>query len=56
MSYWFELYQKTINNYNIQPEETYNTDKKGVIIGVIGKQRYIVLKSKKNPKLSQNKS
>jgi hypothetical protein len=51
ISYWFKLYQKTVDNYDIQLKDTYNTNEKGAAIGVIRKQCCIVLKSEKRPKL-----
>jgi hypothetical protein len=36
------------------PEDIYNIDEKGAAIGVIGKQRYIVSKSEKRPKSTQD--
>ena len=50
ITHWFDLYQETVEEHNIQAEDTYNMDEKGAAIGVIGKQRYIVSKSKKRLK------
>ena len=50
ITHWFKLYKDTIDEYNIEPEDIYNMDKKSIVIGVIGKERYIVSKSKKRPK------
>ena len=56
ISHWFELYRKTVDSYDIQPEDTYNADEKGVAMGMTGKQRCIVSKSEKRPKSSQDGS
>jgi hypothetical protein len=37
IAYWFDLYQETVKEHDIQPEDTYNMDEKGAAIGVIGK-------------------
>jgi hypothetical protein len=36
ISYFFDLYSETVTEHDIQPEDTYNMDKKGAMIGVIG--------------------
>ena len=56
IAHWFDLYQETVKEHDIQPEDTYNMDEKGVAMGVIGKQRCIVSKSEKRPKSTQDGS
>jgi hypothetical protein len=45
-----------VKEHNIQPEDTYNINEKEAAIGVIKKQRCIVLKSKKRPKSTQDRN
>jgi hypothetical protein len=54
IDYWFKLYSKTVKEHDIRPEDTYNIDEKGAALGVTGKQRCIVSKSKKRPKSTQD--
>jgi hypothetical protein len=56
IAHWFDLYQETVEEHSIQPEDTYNMDEKGVVMGVIRKQRCIVSKSEKRPKSTQDGS
>ena len=56
IAHWFDLYQETVKEHNIQPEDTYNIDEKGAAIGVIEKQRYIVSKNERRPKSTQDKN
>lgn len=43
---WFSFYEKTVQKYHILPEDTYNMDEKGIIIGLIRKLKYIGRKKK----------
>jgi hypothetical protein len=54
ISHFFQLYDKTIKEYDIQPEDRYNMDEKGAMMGVIGQQRCIVSKAEKRPKYAQD--
>jgi hypothetical protein len=36
ISHFFELYSETVAKYKIQPEDIYNMDEKGAMMGVIG--------------------
>ena len=54
IAHWFDLYRETVEEHDIQPEDTYNMDEKGAAMGVIGKQRYIVSKSERRPKSTQD--
>jgi hypothetical protein len=42
--HWFQLYKATVEEYKIKPENRYNMDEKGVLMGCIGKVRVIVSK------------
>jgi hypothetical protein len=42
--------------YNIHPNDVYNIDEKGVMIGVLAKQRVICSRRTKNPKTTQQGS
>jgi hypothetical protein len=44
LSHWFELYQTTVQQYNIKLENRYNMDEKGVMMGYIGKVKVIISK------------
>jgi hypothetical protein len=35
ISTWFDLFEKTIKEYNIQPSDIYNMDEKGFIVGML---------------------
>jgi hypothetical protein len=52
--HFFDLYSRTVNTYLIEPEDQYNMDEKGAMMGVIGHQRCIVSKSNKKPKVAQD--
>jgi Holliday junction resolvase RusA-like endonuclease len=54
MSYWFQLYKKTLEKYVIKLDNIYNRDKKGVALKQEIKVRLIVLKSNKQSKSSYN--
>jgi hypothetical protein len=54
ISHWFELYYDTVTTHNIKLEDIYNIDEKGAAIGIIRKERYIVSKSEKRPKTTQD--
>jgi hypothetical protein len=54
ISHFFDLYSETVTEHDIQPEDTYNMDEKGAMMGVIGQQRCIVSKSEKRPKYAQD--
>jgi hypothetical protein len=54
MSYWFQLYKKTLKEYVIKPDNIYNIDKKEVTLKQEIKVRLIVLKSNKQPKSLYN--
>ena len=47
ITHWFQLYKETVDEHNVQPEDTYNMDEKGAAMGLIAKERCIVSKSKK---------
>jgi hypothetical protein len=42
---YFDLLTHQINNYSIKPRHTYNTDEKGFMAGVIGKQTRVFSKA-----------
>jgi hypothetical protein len=50
ITYWFQLYKETVDEHNIEPEDTYNMDEKGAAMGLIAKERCIVSKSDKTLK------
>jgi hypothetical protein len=54
ISHWFELYYNTIQEYNIEPEDIYNMDKKGAAMGITREEHCIVSKSKKRLKTTQD--
>jgi hypothetical protein len=54
MSYWFQLYKETLEEYVVKPDNIYNMDEKGVALGQGMKVRSIVSKSNKQPKSSHD--
>jgi hypothetical protein len=42
---YFNILQLTITQYNVLPENTYNMDEKGFMIGVINKLKKVFSKS-----------
>ena len=42
---YFDILQLKINQYEVLPENTYNMDEKGFMIGVIGKSKRVFSKS-----------
>jgi hypothetical protein len=54
MSYWFQLYKETLEEYVVKLDNIYNMNEKGVALGQGIKVRSIVLKSNKQPKSSHD--
>ena len=54
ISHFFDLYSETVTEHRIWPEDIYNMDEKGAMMGVIGQQRCIVSKAEKRPKHTQD--
>ena len=44
---WFQLFQQTLDTYQICKEDIYNMDEKGFMMGVVGKFRVVVSKHEK---------
>jgi hypothetical protein len=38
---YFDLLHEKIKKYNVQPEQSYNMDEKGFMIGVIGRSKRV---------------
>ena len=50
---WFDLFQQTVNEYQIVNEDIYNMDEKGFMQGVIGKLKVMVSKYERNAFMTQ---
>lgn len=44
---WFELYKATVQKYSVKPQNRYNMDEKGIMMGFIGKVKVIISKYEK---------
>ena len=53
INYWFKLYLELKARFEVDDDDVYNFDKKGVMIGVTGKVRILVDKTEKNPYTTQ---
>lgn len=50
---WFQLFEKTQREYDVQIEDTYNMDEKGFAMGLLGKHRVICPRGQR-PTLTQD--
>ena len=53
VKYQFDLYQTTKYKYNIKNENVYNINEKGMLQGIIGKMKVIILKHKKKQYMTE---
>jgi hypothetical protein len=44
---WFELYKAMVQKYSVKPQNRYNMDEKGIMMGFIGKVKVIISKYEK---------
>ena len=56
ITHWFTLYDTTVTDYEIENDDIYNMDEKGLLLRVIGKVKVILSKYEKQGYLTQDGS
>ena len=50
---WFDLFERVWKEHNVPPNDCYNMDEKGIMLGMIGNTRCIIPKEQKKQYMTQ---